>query len=181
MVTKNESIDPYVKSLIECKARQLVGKCGIRSGDIKDIEQDLYLDFLQRKSKYDPQKSKFTTFCQRIVERKISKIIRERAAMKRVLNDTAASLQEVVGVDEFGEEISLGDTIVDESAAPPDFLVDVKLILESMPQTHRDAYELLMDGVCVSDVARTIGIPRETFRDVILRDLRVAFEIFKKN
>ena len=176
----NGKIDPYLKSLIQIKAKQLVGKCGLRSADIKDIEQALYLDFFERLPDFDPQKSKFSTFCQLVVERKISKILRALCTQKRAGLQTTESLDEVVGQDEFEDDVTLGDTIPDESTPLPEFQADVNLILDSLPQSHKEAFHALMEGLSMSAAARAVGVPRETFRDVILRDLRTAFKSFGK-
>ena len=60
-------LDPYALKHIRFKARQLAGQAGFGAGERKDLEQELFLDLLQRLPQYDPDRARRTTFISRVV------------------------------------------------------------------------------------------------------------------
>ncbi|WP_169853007.1 RNA polymerase sigma factor [Anaerohalosphaera lusitana] len=175
----NEQFKTYIRSLVECKARQLVGKCGIRKCDVEDIEQELFLHLLLRASEYKSSKSKLTTFAQRIIERKVKNILRDRSAGKRSTFDQARSLHEVIGSDDQGTEITLLATIPARDVPSVEFATDVKMIIESLPVLHRKVCLMLMAGFTIGSIADQLGMPRTTLRDSIVKEIRFAFSELK--
>ena len=83
MGTENryDGIEEYAVWLIRRKARELTGRGGFTESDQEDIEQEMMLDLLKRLPKYDPEKAQRNTFIARIVEHKVSSLIREREAV----------------------------------------------------------------------------------------------------
>ena len=65
-------IDPYAVQHIRFKARQLAGQAGFGAGERKDLEQELFLDLLQRLPQYDPERARRTTFISRVVANRVS-------------------------------------------------------------------------------------------------------------
>ncbi len=183
----NKKIHPYAKSFIECKARQLIGKCGIRSQDVEDVEQELYLDLSKRMPRYDPGKSKITTFIQRVVENKIANILRERCAKKNLAFINARSLEEAVGVNGNGSEVTLGDAIDSDRferrqrgrsrtrQEERELKSDARDVMGILPKELRIACQLLLNGTPVSNAAKQTGFKRSTFYDRVVVRLREAF------
>ena len=97
---KHEQLTKYTMTLVHCKARQLVGKAGYTQDDIKDIEQDLIRDLLERLPKFDPAKATLNTFAVRVVEGKISKLLRDRQAEMRDHRREAFSMNEEIETEE---------------------------------------------------------------------------------
>jgi len=81
-------------------ARALVGQAGFTISDVEDIEQELRHDILLRLPKYNPARSKRTTFATRVIEHKCVDLIRHRRAEMRALNMDVQSLQDEVETDE---------------------------------------------------------------------------------
>ena len=76
-------ITPGLKRLIRSKARQVVGKAGLTHSDRSDIEQELWLDLLERWPKFRPQRARSSTFVARVVDHKVALILRTRMTAKR--------------------------------------------------------------------------------------------------
>ena len=182
---QNEPLIPYLTALIEVKARQLVGKAGYTPDDIKDIEQDLTQDLLERLPKFDPAKASINTFADRVVGRRICNLMRNRQADMRDWRREAFSLDEEIETDEGSTErlafISQDDVDLrmgryDRPAAERSHLqLDLDAVLDGLTPELRRVAEMLMTQ-SVAEVARALGIPRGTFRDRYLAQLREALE-----
>jgi RNA polymerase sigma-70 factor (ECF subfamily) len=181
---QNEPLTPYLTALIECKARQLVGKAGYTPDDIKDIEQDLTQDLLERLPKFDPGKASLNTFADRVVGHKFNSLMRKRQADIRDWRREAYSLDEEIETDEGStarnafisqDEVDLRTGRYDRPEAErAQRAIDVEAVLEGLqPELRRVAVMLMTQPV--AEVARELGIPRGTFRDRYLERLREAF------
>ncbi|HRU20183.1 MAG TPA: sigma-70 family RNA polymerase sigma factor [Kiritimatiellia bacterium] len=181
---QNEPLTPYLTALIECKARQLVGKAGYTSDDLKDIEQDLIQDLLERLPKFDPAKASLNTFADRVVGRRICNLLRDRRAGMRDWRRDAYSLNEEIETDEGSierhefisqDEVDLRTGRYDRTATERALrTMDVAAVLAGLPHELRRVAEMLMTQ-SVAEVARELGIPRGTFRDRYMGKLREAF------
>jgi len=183
---KQHELSDYAFELIYHKARQLVGKAGFTWDDVEDIEQELALDLLERLAKFDPAKATYNTFVARIVERKISKLIRHRMQEMRDYRREDGSLNDPIdnGRGETSERLQ---TISQDehdrrtgrhtrpAAERMDLQIDVSGVLAELPPELRRAAELLMT-MTVAQAARALGIPRSTFYDTHLAKLREVFE-----
>ena len=174
-------ITPYAMSFIQCKAKQLVGKCGIHACDRDDIEQELYLNLLERLPKFDESKAKLTTFIQRVVEKKAAMLLRERCSEKNTAYRTAQSLDEVVAQDELGNSMTLADTLCDFRNLSPELAAEVQLTIESLPELHQRVARMLLNHCSITAIAAELGMSRTTLRDGIVRDIRHAFEFLKNS
>jgi len=183
---KQYELSDYAFELIYHKARQLVGTAGFTWDDVEDIEQDLTLDLLERLAKFDPAKATYNTFVARIVERKISKLIRHRMQEMRDYRREDGSLNDPIdnGRGETSERLQTisqdeHDARTGRHTRPAaermDLQIDVRQALAELPQELRRAGELLMT-MPVAQAARAMGIPRSTFYDAYLAKLRRAFE-----
>lgn len=183
---KQYELSDYAFELIYHKARQLVGKAGFTWDDVEDIEQELTLDLLERLAKFDPAKATYNTFVARIVERKISKLIRHRMQEMRDYRREDGSLNDPIdnGCGETSERLQTisqdeHDRRIGRHIRPAanrmDLQIDVWQVLAELPQELRRAGELLMT-LSVAQAARALGIPRSTFYDAYLAKLRRVFE-----
>lgn len=181
----NELLTPYLTSLIEVKTRLLVGKAGFTQDDIKDIEQDLFQDLIERLPKFDPAKAALNTFADRVVGHKIKSLIRDRQAGMRDWRREAYSLDaeieteegstarhEFVSQDEVDLRTGRYDRTENERTQRK---MDVDAVLEGLPPALRRVAEMLMTQ-SVAEVARELGVPRGTFRDRYLEKLREALK-----
>jgi RNA polymerase sigma-70 factor, ECF subfamily len=182
---KQDGIPEYAAWLIKHKAKQLIGKAGYTSSDQADLEQEMFLDLIGRLPKFDPSKATSKTFIARIVEHKISNLIRHRTSEMRDFRLEAGSLNHLVE-DGDGNSVEFGDLIAQEdvdvqlgrftrdSMEEKDFLHDMETTLAGLPENLRRLCELLATGT-ISDAARKAGIPRTTLHDQVKR-LRAIFE-----
>jgi RNA polymerase sigma-70 factor (ECF subfamily) len=90
--TKQRILDGYARDVIRHKARQLIGKYGFTRDDYDDLQQEMMLDLLRRLGKYDPSRAGLSTFVARIVDRKVSTLIRHQRQEKRDYRRQVCSL-----------------------------------------------------------------------------------------
>lgn len=183
-----KKLHPYAKTFIECKTRQLIGKCGIRDIDLKDVEQELHTDLFRRIAKFNSDKAKLTTFIQRVVEHKIANILRDRCSGKSIANRQCLSLDSTVQTDDStGREITLGDCVSSDQferfcrgktrsrQEEWELAADVRQVVGTLPEDLQAACELLLEGMSISETARHTGIKRATFYQNVIEPLREAF------
>lgn len=175
----------YALKLVHYKARQIVGKAGYTQSDIEDIEQDLIMDLLERLPKFDPAKATYNTFVARMVERKISNLLRDRQAEMRDQRRNVCSLNEDIDTGE-GKPVQRVTTISQDdhdirtgkcgrSAKERAHLqVDLETVLADLsPELCQAA--VLLQTTSVFQAAREMGVPRRTFREKHLVQLHKAF------
>jgi RNA polymerase sigma-70 factor (ECF subfamily) len=182
---KQQEVNQYAANVIRYKARQLVGKAGFTESDRDDLEQEMMLDVIARLPKFDPNKATQKTFVARIIERKISKLIRHRTSEMRDYRREAFSFNDSIE-DGDGGSVDRGDLVSQESVDPSvavnsrtgvdemAFLHDMEAVLSGLPDHLRRLCEILKTG-SVSDAAREMGVPRTTLNDHV-RKLRSLFE-----
>ena len=181
---KQYGINDYAEELIHHKARQLVGTAGFTRDDIEDMEQEMRLDLLERLPKFDPNKATYNTFVSRLVDRKISNLIRHRTQEMRDFRCEEGSIHDVV---ECGDEkVERIETVTQDeqdfrlgkhirsAQERRDLKLDIPLVLSKLPPELRKPAELLQT-MSITEAARELGIPRSTLYDRIAR-LRCIFE-----
>lgn len=183
--SKRYELSDYALELVHYKARQLVGKAGYRAQDVDDIKQDLIMDLLERLPQFDPAKATYNTFVARLVERKISNLLRDRQAEMRDHRREVCSLNEEIdtGEDEPVQRLTTisqddQDIRTGKYARPAEerahLQLDMDSVLDDLTPQLRQIAEMLQ-AKSVSQVARELGIPRGTFRVKHLRQLREVF------
>jgi RNA polymerase sigma-70 factor (ECF subfamily) len=182
---KQQEVNEYAAKVIRHKARQLVGTAGYTESERDDLEQEMMLDLLMRLPKYDANKATQKTFVARIIERKISTLIRHHTCEMRDYRREACSLNERLEA-ENGATVELSETVAQEErdrmtgrrsrSAQEDweFAQDMAATLARLPENLRRFCELLMTGN-ISDAAREMGVPRTTLNDHV-KKLREIFE-----
>lgn len=184
MQEQNDRLNKYTMTLVQRKARQLVGKAGYTWDDIADIEQDLIRDLLERLPKYDPSKATINTFADRVVGRRICNLLRHRQTEMRDHRREAFSLNEEIETEAGSveiietvsqDEIDLRTGRYNRPAAERAHLeIDLNVVLIGLPPDLRRVADMLRTQ-SVTEVARDLGIPRRTFREKHLAQLREAF------
>lgn len=178
-------LSDYAIRLIRHKARQLARNEGFTPQDIEDIRQDLIVDLLERLPKFDATKSAYNTFVDRIVNRKVARLMRDRNCEKRDPRREACSLNEYID-DGEGGTVERSQTIAAEEAdrrlgrqarsnqETAELVLDVEAVLKRLPDNLRTPCELLKTG-SIADAARAMGVPRTTLNDHV-KKLREFFE-----
>jgi RNA polymerase sigma-70 factor (ECF subfamily) len=176
---ERERLDRFEAWLIHQKAKQLIGKAGLRKADLEDIEQDLALDVLERLRSFDPSRSKRHTFVAMVIEHAVAAIIERRTTAKRDPRREACSLNDAVCDDE-GRELQRSDTLDEERGRPGpcseetrDLKADLGVALEGLSPELR-SLALDLQGKSVADIARERGVPRTSLYSDI-RKLKAAF------
>ena len=179
-------LSEYAMELVHHKARQIVGKGGFRSQDVPDIKQELALDLLERLPKYDPEKATNNTFVARLVEHKISKMIRDRKRERRDRAREECSIHDEVN-DEDGVRVELGTTVSEDEQylrtgkydrtveERRDMAMDVAAALADLPPDLREVAEAL-STLSVTEACRKLGFTRAWLYKEPLPRLRKALE-----
>ncbi len=184
--TKQRILDGYARDVIRHKARQLIGKYGFTRDDFDDLQQEMMLDLLRRLGKYDPSKAGLSTFVARIVDRKVSTLIRHQRQEKRDYrrpvcsldaqvedqDGQARGLDEVLSQDAFDDEVARHDR---PQAERLDLRLDLSLVLDELPEDLRQL-ALRLQTRTVAEIARELGVPRSTLYEKSIARLRKIFE-----
>ena len=183
---KQRILEGYARDVIRHKAWQLIGKYGFTFDDYDDLQQEMMLDLLRRLGKYDPSKAGLSTFVARIVDRKVSNLIRHQKQDKRDFSVRVLPLDaEVDGQD--GERLGLDEILsqdaFDEEVARHnrpemdrlDLRFDLSLVLDELPEDLRQL-ALRLQSRTVAEIARELGVPRSTLYEKGIARLRKIFE-----
>ena len=183
---KHESLDDYARDTIRHKARQLIGKYGFTRDDYDDLQQEMTLDLLGRLPKFDPDKAAHTTFVARVIERKISKLIRHRRQEIRDYRREACSVNDPIE-DGNGGTVERAQTIGQDEqdlragkhsrpeAERIDLRLDMSFVVSGLPPELKHLTELFQTHSTL-DVAREMGVHRST---LYARDIARLREIFE--
>ena len=184
---KQYGINDYAEELIHHKTRQLVGKAGFTEDDIEDLEQEMRLDLWGRLPKFDPNKATYNTFVSRLVERKISNLIRHRKREIRDYRCEDCSLHVIVeSGDSDNEKVECIETVTQDehdfrwgrynrpAEDRLDLCLDISMVISKLPAELRRVAKLLQ-AMSITEASRELGMPRSTFYDRISQ-LRQTFE-----
>jgi RNA polymerase sigma-70 factor (ECF subfamily) len=182
---KQSELTDYALTLVHHKAWQLVGKAGYLADDVADIKQDLIVALLERLPRFDPARASYNTYVDRVVASRVVDLLRRRNAEMRDHRREAGSLN--AKIDTGGGKpvqrlatISRGEQYLrtgkhTRSARERARLrFDTASVLDSLTPELRRGAEMLQTK-SVSQVARELVIPRSTFCDNHLAQLREAF------
>lgn len=154
-------INGYAARLIKFKARQLSRRSGFSRTDRQDLEQELWVDLLDRLPRYDANKASLNTFIARVVERKVISILRYHFAEMRSPGREEASLNDPV-LDCDGRVVDRHQTTPEASSVPQrlrELQRDVADVLARASDLHRVIALGLATGT-INSVAGELGIPR---------------------
>ncbi len=178
-------LSDYALDVVHHKAQELIGTAGYTPDDLDDIKQELVADLLARLDRFDPARSTYATFVTRLVERKISNLIRYRQSERRDPRREAGSLNDRIDDAEEGGDPQLAVVSQDEhdlrtgkhrrpAAERGRLALDIEAVLADLPADLRRA-AVLLTTFSVAETAREMGIPRSTFRCNHLVRLRGFF------
>ncbi len=182
MVTDNrlEEIDLYTTMHIHHKVKQLIKQGKFPTHMADDLVQELSLDFLLRRPKYDPtRKASRETFTVRIVRHKIASMLRARRAKVRDFRRNGCSLDESVDSGE-GAPVARHET-VDEQAGRDgrgcedlhELTQDVHTVMDALP-ANLQRLCIQLQTMTVSEIARSSGLSRATIYESV-QELRRHF------
>ncbi len=168
-------IDGYAARLIGFKAKQLTRRLGFSSSDRPDIEQELWLDLLDRLPRYEPGKAAINTFVACVVERKIASILRHHFAQMRTPHREEGSLDEPVldgdGCTVLRYEVT--PEVASDTGRYRDLERDTAAVVAGLPDDLRVIVLGLATGK-PNSVGAELGISRRT----MIKKLAELREIF---
>ena len=170
----SEKTVEYAQNIISHRLRTLIGHHGFRKGDRADLAQDLLCDVLARLGDFDPSRGTIGTFIARVVEHRISIIIRHRKAGMRDRCREEGSLNDEVA-DGNGGTVERAETL-DAALARPGrsdedraaLVLDVRTVVEGLPEDLRDLC-LRLHRESVAEISRATDIPRTTLYGIVRR------------
>jgi len=142
----------YITTLIQVTVRKAVDWYGFPESDQDDLEQQIVLEVVRRRAKYDPDRAKENTFLARLVKHAIADIIAARKAGIRNYRREEGSLDQWVQ-DESGEWALRGEAITGEEAGrrvgrssvpqqeQHDLRIDLGDAVASLPAALREIFE----------------------------------------
>jgi RNA polymerase sigma factor (sigma-70 family) len=179
------SDDPFVRNLVRRKARQVVGRAGIRPGDVPDIEHDLLVAFQQRLPAFNPRRANLHAFATVVVNHRLANLLRDRRALKRNRSNTASLSTPIRTKDsslvELAETVGEGAQDARTGRQPPtaeeasDLALDVAEAQAALPDRLRAVAERLKIGDSITCIAADLGVPRTTVQHWI-KQIRRRFE-----
>jgi len=184
--SKHASLDDYARETIRHKARQLIGKYRFTRDDFEDLQQNMTLDLLERLPKFDPDKATHSTFVARVVEHKISSLIRHRTQEMRDYRREAFSVNEAIK-DGNGGTVERAQTISQDELSlrtgkyrRPEgdrinLRLDLSFIMAGLPPELQHLAKLLQT-YSIAETARRLGVPRSTLYETGIARLREIFE-----
>lgn len=181
---KQHTLSDYALRTIHHKARQLVGRAGFTKDDVKDIEQEMAADLVERLQNFNPDKACQDTFVAKVVEHHFSKLIRRQNQEMRDYRRAKCSLNDLVH-DAEGETTERVRTIAQDEADilagkrnrtredEAHLCLDVSSVIASLPDDLRKLSERLKTQ-SITEASRSLGIPRQTLYEARSR-LKLIF------
>ncbi len=154
-----EGIHPYVVNQVRYHARSLMRHSAIHGVEVEDLEQELMLDYLSRKQAYDPEKAKWSTFVDRILNHKCASLIEAARAQKRGSGISDFSLDAWLE-DKDGEDNALPDPAT-EDLTSLDLQIDLEQAVQQMPP-HLVLLLVDLRTLSISEISRKTKTPRST-------------------
>jgi len=154
------------RMLIRAKARKLVGTHGYTTSDRADIEQELALHLVHQMDKFDSTRSRWNTFVDRIVDRRIISILRHRLAQRRDYRRTVPFDQPMA--DQNGERLEPVDRRRARVNRSSDLAIDLSDVIECLDRDTRHMFGLLMHE-SIAETARRLGLTRAEARTRVAR------------
>jgi DNA-directed RNA polymerase specialized sigma24 family protein len=171
-----ELLGPHIINRVEIKAKEIVGKAGIRFDEVDDISQEIYLSLFAKLHGFDPCKGKMSTFTNRIIDSKIADIIRSRTSGKNKLIDLSYSIDDC----KF-EQPSLANMLMSAQEQNPDLKLDVESIMDGLGHLEKIVCRMLMEGFSQKSIQRVLKLSRSSLDLIIKETLTRAFKDYKNN
>jgi RNA polymerase sigma-70 factor (ECF subfamily) len=173
LLDPDRGLDKFAAGFIRQMARKLVGKFGFTESDRDDLEQELVAELVARFPKFNPSRGKRTTFTSSVLKNKVANLLRDRRALCRNRGRSPESLNAESRLSD-GRTVETAQ-LIDDSARlahtgrlpqNPEELArlrfDLQQVIPHLPEKLRDLCQLLLEGLSVTEAARTLGVSRAT-------------------
>ena len=173
------TFDPYVARMIHETARKLNRHNGWTADDLPDIEQELRSHLWQRSPRFNPARSSWPTFANRVLANKARTMLRDSRTAKRSPSRLSRSLNEEVD-DGEGGTAELQDVLDAETylaltgrSGPSDFeradlRTDMERLLAELSPREIVICHLIA-AMSKNEAAAVLGIHRSTLHREVQR------------
>lgn len=167
------NLSEYASKLITHKARQLVGRFGFTRSDRAGLEQDLALHLIEHIDQFDPRRSSQNTFLDRIVNRRIISILRQRFAQRRDCRRNVGLTEAMV--DQEDDRLEPVDQRLARVDPSSDLAIDLAHVIEGFDgDTQRMCGVLMHESI--AETARQLGLTRAEARTRVARIRKLLTE-----
>lgn len=177
-----QSIHPNVRRSVRAHARKLFLSGKIPDASQQDLEQDLYVAFLPRNQKFDPGRSSYRTFVERVVGNCAATLVEAARAQKRGRQFETVTFSQLCRETDDGEVLDAEDAIGWHrlrngfaAVAEDDAIIvaDVRrAVSELPPRLQQTCFGLMTERI--SDAAASTGVSRWTVHHR-MKAIRVRF------
>lgn len=168
-----ELAEPIIKRIIKTFRPSLSGTVL----DADDLQQELEIHVWKIYPKFDPQRSKLSTYLNESLRNRACELIRYETAQKRGGESEVESLDSYIDKDEEGNTIL--DYTEDESvsleanASCRDIIKVREEVLNSFDPIHAKAIRMIMVGKRQTDIAKTLGLSQSMVSQAYMRFRRI--------
>lgn len=166
-----DGIDPRVVRSIRHHARSLARRGVAPDMELADYEQDLALDLLRRQRAFDPSRSSFPTFADRVLRHRVATLM--SPTLRRVVE------RQTIRIDDNGHDegpwLHLDDPRCGSIDGSADLATDVSAFVSALPPALRRYCDILASDN-IAAAARTAGHCRSSVYEAAhrLRNLAAA-------
>jgi RNA polymerase sigma factor (sigma-70 family) len=181
----NLSDDRFVRTIIYRKVTQAIESAGLDLSEREDLVQEVYARATQSLALFDPEVGHLYPYVCTVVQRSLSKMVRDRTVAKRgprrvaslskLVNQQDGSqteLNQLIGMKDSDRRLGRERRLSDEQLNS--LRLDLAEMISKLPPTLREFLERRKTQ-SVSDIARDMNIARTTLNDWML-EIRNQFE-----
>lgn len=163
-------IDPAILRAARFRASRLAGRFGFARDELRDIEQELLVDYLARSRSFDAKRCTPRTFARMVFNHRTASLIHSKRAACRDYRRTAEWSRDLW---EDAELQDRADTATSEHRL--NLRLDVERRIQSLPPAIATICRLLIACDSAAEAAALAGISRAT----LYRRLQVARVAFR--
>lgn len=165
-------LDPVIVRKVDFFCRQLRNALHPSHETLEDYRQDLYYTALLGSGKYDPTRSQWATFIERILANRAIDIIRRHRQLKRceiliteLADEGYSGESPMFGVSDLEGQMSPGSSggmrhdLPRDVTEHSDLTLDVAIAMSAMSPFLRRIAQCLLDGLRVVDMTHIFQMP----------------------
>ena len=181
-------LPPVVMELIQIKAKQLARTYCFPVDDHDDIAQEITIDILRRRHRFEPGWERKKAFQETVVGRAAARVVERRSATTRDYR-RETRLQDRQVLDEDKQWIALIDILHDpgreNSGAMIDLRIDLKDVISRLPRRLATICRHFLEAENPTDVAKHVSRHRSSIynarRDIRKRFIEAALKNYLEN
>jgi len=183
-ISSSTPLPPYIMTLIEVTVHRTVGRYRLTESDRDDLEQQIAMEVIRRRSKFDSKKAQENTFLARLVKHARYDILDARKAACRDYRREEAVLSQWVQLSEsphpaYNVWASRGELVTEQdvrsrrcgpSTDPEelrDLAIDLAEAASRLSPRHREIFEHYAILGSARDVADAIGLHHSSVCDAL--------------